>query len=389
VDTSAITEHHTGDHGIPSYDSLGNVPDELKETLIKTGIDQNASERAGTYIQDDEGVSFCSAEREGVEILPILEAIEKYDWLHDYYWWKAVAVDTDRYTAETALAENLQGCFIRALPGVKEIFPLQSCLFVDFPGFKQKVHNIIIAEEGSELNIITGCTLHKGIKKALHLGVSEFYAKKNSKISFTMVHHWESETEVRPRTGVILDDNAQFVSNYIVMSNVKSLQSNPKVWLRGENSQAYLQSLLYAKEDSHFDVGGTAILEGRGSSAQVVSRVIARDNAYVNSRGTIIGDAPDVVGHIECQGLLLSPTAFIASIPEIQAKNPDISVTHEAAVGRIASEQIEYLNARGLDDEEARKFIIRGFLDADTSRLPPALARETARLIEISAQAEM
>jgi hypothetical protein len=373
--------------------SENEIPAPLQETMESVGIDVKGK-KDGLYLQTGNKADFCVSKVKGVELLPIGEAIKKYDGtdgklnLKDYLW-KAVAPDKDRYTAEAAIQEITQGYFIYARKGEKTTFPMQSCLFIDIPGLKQVVHNIIIAEEDSQLDIITGCTVHKGIKKALHLGVSEFYAKKNAKISFTMVHNWKEGTDVRPRTGIVLEENAKFSNFYIVMSEVKSLQTSPVIQLNGANSSYYGQTLIYGKGASHFDTGAVAYLRGENSNAQIISRVIAVDTTHVINRGTIVGEGTNVTGHIDCSALLLSKGARVDSIPEIDALNPEVTLTHEASVGKISAEHIEYLMSRGLTEKEATELIVRGFLDADTSPLPPALAKETQRLISIVADSEM
>ena len=216
----------------------------------------------------------------------------------------------------------------------------------------------------------------------------EFYLKKNSKVSFTMIHYWSDKSEVRPRTAIIQEEGSEFNSNYIVMSDVKSIQSNPIAYLNGDKAKAHFQTLIYAKNDSHIDVGTTAILNGKYSKSEMISRIIGTGNSNVIARALIQGNAEGAKGHLECQGLVLSPKASIHAIPEIDAVHPDVSLTHEAAVGKIAEEQILYLMSRGLDENEARDLIIGGFLEADTSHLPKDLAEETKRLIKIASEAE-
>lgn len=385
VDVTVIPEDFSEKE---KWTRLEDIPHELGQKLEEVGVDVSGKERAGTYIQMGNEVSFCNYDAEGVEIMPIYEALEKYSWLKEYYW-RAVEVDLDKYTAECELASSLMGYFIRAKKGVKQIFPLQSCLFINLDNTRQVVHNIIIAEEDSELNIITGCATDHGVKRAVHLGVSEFYVKRNARVSFTMIHNWTEETDVRPRTGIILDGNAHFNSNYIIMSPTKSLQSNPKAILNGKNSSVYFQTLVYAKGNSKYDMGSVAILNGENSKAEMIARAIGTDSASVISRGLIIGNAKDAKGHLDCQGLLMSPKAHIFAVPELDARNPEIALTHEAAVGKISGEQILYLMSRGLSEDEATSMIVRGFLEADTSRLPKALADETRRLIELAAESEM
>lgn len=375
------------------FSSEDEIPGNLRESMDSVGIDIK-EEKSGIYLQSGNKHDLCVSNIPGVELLPINEALEKYDGtdgklnLKDYLW-KAVSPDKDRYTAETALQDITQGYFIYAKKGQKTVFPLQSCLFVNLPGMKQVVHNIIIAEEGSELDIITGCTIHKTAKKALHLGVSEFYVEKNARVSFTMVHNWADDTNVRPRTGIILKENAEFSNFYVVMSEVRNLQTNPFIQCMGKNSSYYGQTLIYAKGKSYFDTGATAHLIGEGSKAEVISRVLAVDDAHVIARGKIIGDGKNVTGHIDCSALILSKHSRVDSIPEIQARNPEVTLTHEASVGKIADDHIEYLMSRGLTEEESINLIVSGFLDVDTSPLPPKLAKETEKIIKIVSESEM
>ena len=143
-----------------AYSSEQAISQEMQATMAKVGLEVNA-EKSGIYLQEGNSVDLCVSKLKGVELLPIQEALIKYDGtdgklnLQDYLW-KAVPVDKDQFTADVALQEITQGYFIYARKGVKTTFPLQSCLFVDMPGLKQVAHNIIIAEEGSELDIITG-----------------------------------------------------------------------------------------------------------------------------------------------------------------------------------------------------------------------------------------
>ncbi|MHA1777008.1 MAG: SufD family Fe-S cluster assembly protein [Promethearchaeia archaeon] len=390
-----LNDYTLGDEGKPegTLHSEEEIPEDLKESMDKVGIDVN-EKKSGLYLQTGNKYDLCVSNTPGIELLPIKEALKKYDGtdgklnLQDYLW-KAVPYDKDQYTAEAAIQEISQGYFIYAKKDRKTVFPLQSCLFVNLPGMKQVVHNIIIAEEGSELDIITGCSTHRIARKALHLGVSEFYVKKNARVSFTMVHNWADDTNVRPRTGIILEDNAEFSNFYIVMSAVRNLQTNPVINLVGKNSSYYGQTLIYGKGNSYFDTGATAHLIGEGSKAELISRVLAIDSAHVKARGTIIGDGKDVTGHIDCSALILSDHSRVDSIPEIQARNPQVTLTHEASVGKIADDHIEYLMSRGLSESESINLIVSGFLDVDTSPLPKKLAKETEKIIKLVSEAEM
>ncbi|MDX9804147.1 MAG: SufD family Fe-S cluster assembly protein, partial [Dehalococcoidales bacterium] len=132
-----------------------------KERMLSAGIMlDDLSQRSGTFIQKDNAPIHHSSSQEGIEVMATSEALKKYAWLKDYFW-KAVEVDADKYTAHVEL-NNADGYFIRALPGKKSVFPVQACLYLAKTRLIQDVHNIVIAEEGSELHIITGCAVAKG-----------------------------------------------------------------------------------------------------------------------------------------------------------------------------------------------------------------------------------
>jgi Fe-S cluster assembly scaffold protein SufB len=367
--------------------ALDEIGEDYKQDMLRAGIEPSEKERSGSFLQRDRSVVFSKVKFPGLEIMSTTEALRKYEWLKDYSW-KVIPVDTDKYTAEVELAQS-HGYFIRTAPGAKVTIPVQSCLFITSDKIRQNVHNIVIAEENSELHIITGCSVSHQVSAALHLGVSEFYVKKNAKITFTMVHNWSGGMEVRPRSAVVIEDNGVFISNYILMTPVKSLQMFPTTYCVGKNARTTTQSIIYANKNANIDMGSRAILQGEGSKAELISRVIATDNAKVIARGDIIGDTMKVKGHLECRALILSDTAQVASIPELRATRRDLDLSHEAAVGKIAEDEIQYLMARGLSEEEATSVIIRGFLNVDITGLPDALARETKKMFDMSLEKVM
>ncbi len=357
---------------------LAGLSDEVKEKAISVGIDAEEKYRSGSFFQKDHSVVYSAAYQDGLEVMSCKDALEKYDWLSDY-WWRAVKVDTDKYTAQAELRQN-NGYFLRALPGTKVEFPLQACLFLTQDGLAQNVHNIIIAEEGSELHIITGCTTASGVRKGLHIGISEFYVKTNARITFTMIHNWAEEVEVRPRTGILIKDNGIFLSNYICMKPVKTLQMFPVAYCTGNNATVRFSTILYAGEGSSMDVGSRVFLSAEGSRAEISARAITAGGDIV-SRGHLIGEVPGIKAHLECRGLILSDKGSIYAIPELEGRANNIDMSHEAAVGKIAEEEIQYLMARGLSSEEATSAIIRGFLDVDIKGLPEHLSMEIKKAL--------
>jgi uncharacterized protein len=373
-DKSDVPHQYISDTGLLS------IPKAEQERLIMSGLDLTEKERGGTFYQKDNKVVHCKTKQEGIEVIPIRQALEKYDWIEDYYW-KLASVDMDKYTATAEL--NLQdGYVIRALPGTKSIYPIQACLYIDKEGLQQIVHNIIIAEEDSELHIITGCATSPHLKKGVHIGISEFFIKKNAKVSFTMIHNWAEDMQVRPRSVAQVEEGGLFLNNYICMKPVKSLQMYPTTHLVGDNSVARFYSIIVGAPDSEYDIGGRIFLKKPGTRAEIIARTITNGGNII-ARGHLIGEVPGVKAHLECKGLILKE-GRIHAIPELEGHAEGVEMSHEAAVGKIAQEEIFYLMSRGLTEDEAVSTIIQGFLSIDIPDLPPQLKAEIDKAIEAS-----
>jgi uncharacterized protein len=366
-------------HAYLADQDLCELPQEEQKRLIMAGLDVTQKERGGTFFQKDTSVIHCHSRQDGIEVLPVRKALEK-DWIKEYFW-KLVAVDADKYTASAALDLH-DGYVIRALPGSKSIYPVQACLYLDKENLQQNVHNLIIAEEGSELHIITGCSTSPHMKKGIHIGISEFFVKKNAKVSFTMIHNWAEDMYVRPRSVARVEAGGLFLNNYICMKPVKSLQMYPTTHLEGEDAVARFYSIIVGSPGSEYDLGGRIFLKKPGNKAEIVARTISNGGRII-ARGHLIGEVPDIKAHLECKGLLLKG-GLIHAIPELEGHVDGVEMSHEAAVGKIAQEEISYLMSRGLSEEEATSTIVRGFLNVDIPGLPPQLKAEIDRAIEES-----
>src|SRR5512136_3438433 len=344
-----------------------------RERLAQTGIDLEMKNRCGSYLQMDQDIFHAECSQEGIEVLSYKKAMEKYEGLKEYAW-KVVSPDKDDVTKYVAAQKDPKGYVIIAHKGSNNIFPIQACLFLG-RGQIQHVHNIIIAEEGAELHIISGCTsgAHVG-KGGAHYGISEFYVKKNAKISFTMIHNWSENIEVYPRSASVVEENGVFLSNYVCMQPVKKVQMYPTATLKGANSVARFSSIVISTPGSYMDLGSRAVLEAPGASAELITRAITKGGTII-SRGHINGKVAGTRGHLECKGLILKDGRIYA-IPEIEGMVVGTELSHEAAVGKIAQEEIEYLMARGLDEEVATATIIRGFLDVKIAGLPDVLQKQ-------------
>ncbi|MDQ7838081.1 MAG: SufD family Fe-S cluster assembly protein [Thermodesulfobacteriota bacterium] len=364
--------------------SYADLDPEEQKRLHQTGLDLSNQGHSGAFFQSDCSVVHCQSTYKGLEVLPIKEAIQDPEKIKDYCW-QAVSVDTDKYTAASELDLD-NGYFIRALPGEKVIYPVQACLYIRKEKFAQHLHNIIIAEEGSELHIITGCATSPHLVSGLHIGVSEFYIKKGAKLTFTMIHNWGEDVYVRPRSGVIVEEDGVFISNYISLGPVRSLQTYPSATLAGRGALARFNSILVAPPGSELDIGAKVTLKAPEARAEIISRAISTGGKII-ARGLLVGEVPGIKAHLECKGLILSEKGIIRAIPELEGQASGVDMSHEAAVGKIAQEEIEYLMARGLSEEEATSTIVRGFLNVQIDGLPAELQAEIEAAVKESEKA--
>ena len=370
----------------PSHEEVKNLAAlaaDDRERLLRAGIDEE-QKAAGTFVHADHSTVYCNSNLKGVEIAPISYALFKHDGLRDYYW-KIMDRERDAFT-ELAAKRKEGGYFIRSEKGAKVNYPVQACMYLETNALAQDVHNVVIAEEGSELNIISGCASGPNVRSGLHVGVSEMYVKRGATLSFTMVHDWAEEMSVRPRTTVVVEEGGCYISNYICLKPAKDLQMYPTVYLNGENSVATFNTVLMAGPGSKMDTGSRVYLRGRGSRAEIVSRAVSTGGTGY-ARGHLIGEAAGVRAHLECNGLLLSDSGMIHAVPELEARHKDLEMSHEAAVGKINQEETEYLMARGLSEAKAQSLIVKGFLSLDILGLPDALRGDIEKIIEESTAA--
>lgn len=197
-----------------------------------------------------------------------------------------------------------------------------------------------------------------------------------------MIHNWAEDMYIRPRSAAIVEENGLFLNNYICMKPVKSLQMYPTVHLKGEGAVARLYSIVVGSPGSEFDLGGRVYLKAPTARAEIVARAISNGGRII-ARGHLIGEVPEIKAHLECKGLILKG-GLIHAIPELEGHVDGVEMSHEAAVGKIAQEEIQYLMSRGLSEEEATSTIVRGFLSIDMPDLPPELKAEVDKAIEAS-----
>lgn len=365
-----INKYKSDAEGYTYVDDLSRISEAEARRFMDVGVDLSETKRSGTFIQKDASVIHCGTKQAGIDVMNISDALRSDPRAADYLW-KNISADQDDFTLY-AKENPHEGYFIRARKGVKSVDPVQACLHIATERFSQNVHNIVVAEEGSDLHIITGCSTSEHLTSGLHVGVSEFYVKKGAVLRFTMIHDWGEQVDVRPRTVSVVEEGGVFVSNYISMNPVGSLQMYPTTHLNGRGAVARFNSILVAGDGAHMDVGSRVILNEPGTRAEIISRTISTGGTII-ARGNLTGKAEGIKAHLECKGLILKE-GIMHAIPELDARVPGVEMSHEAAVGKIDRREIEYLMARGVDEDEAVSTIVRGFLNVDIEGLPSSLA---------------
>jgi hypothetical protein len=259
------------------------------KVMASLGVYVTGEDRSGTYILRDFYPLCLVADSDDIELLPIADALKRYDWLREKYYWRAVPADLDEYTVRCASAPEPQGYFVRVKEGAKVPFPIQACLYIAQDGIAQAVHNVVILEEDAELHLITGCATRYGVSNAAHLGVSEYYVGKNARLNSTMVHSWGPEVGVRPRSGTIVEAGGTFVSNYCSLRPARSIQTEPRAWLNGKGASAKYTTVILGSDGSTIDIGGEVYLNAENTSAELAHRAVCtgahRERPLPGARG--------------------------------------------------------------------------------------------------------
>jgi len=360
--------------------NLDTLDQEDRERLLMAGVDTDESNLSGNFFHLDHSGGYCNSLQDGLEILDTRDALAQYNGLPDYFW-KLADPDQDAFTRK-AHATLQGGYFVRVGKGVKLRDPVQSCLFMKTDHVGQSIHNLVIVEEGAEVHIITGCATARPAQHGMHIGISEFYVQKGGSLTFTMIHNWGRNVVVRPRSVGVIEEGGVLLSNYILLNPVRSLQMYPTLFLNGRGARCRFNSVIASPPGSFIDAGNRVILNAPDTRAEIISRSITTGGT-IFARGLIQGNAVPSRGHLECKGLILG-NGMIHAVPELEGRAEGIELSHEAAVGKIAQEELSYLMARGLDEEEATSTIIRGFLNVDIMGLPVKLQEALDTMIAAS-----
>lgn len=350
------------------------------EKLKNLGIDLGR-ESSATYLQIDSIVKAYKKYSPHIDIMSIEEAIdEKWDEIRDYLW-RLIDPAADKYVAYTALRGS-GGFYIRIKRNSRVEMPIQVCMMSR--GGAQLIHNVIVLEEGSEATLLSGC-LAAIERLNLHVGVSEIYMEPKSKLTSVMIHSWTNVSHVRPRTKILMKEDSSLVDYYINMSDTRSLQMLPVIISEGSNNKIMSASIILGSGDSYYDIGVKTDLLGNDSSAQLISRLVARDSSRIINRLSVSSRGRGNKAFIECSGLLMSSRASITSIPELDSSDPESDLYHEASIGRLRDDEIDYLLTKGFSRREAIAMLVRGFVETDIRFPSKVIENYISRVLDLFA----
>lgn len=255
------------------------------------------------------------------------------------------------------------GLDIHVAPGTKdEVVYIPAC--VTKGGVDDLVYNDFFIGEGADIVIVAGCGVHTdSSEEARHNGIHRFFVGKNARVRYEEKHvgtgKGEGVRRIDPVTDVILEKNAYLEMNTTQIGGVDKTKRTTTA-KAAEGARLVVRERLYTEGDQKAETFFQVDLNGEGSGADIVSRSVARDHSYQNYESTIIGNAP-CTGHSECDAII-DGDAIVDATPRLFARNKEASLIHEAAIGKIAGEQILKFRTLGLTEEEAENKIIEGFL---------------------------
>ncbi|HPF88035.1 MAG TPA: SufD family Fe-S cluster assembly protein [Candidatus Limiplasma sp.] len=368
--------------------SVNQLSERDMQSLANVGVLPGSNARSATMVVRDQQTACLMNDRQDVELLPIARALTCYDWLKKDYYFKAVSADYDDITRRCAKTDHPIGYFIRVKRGVHAKLPCQTAMYMATDDTEQAVHNIVILEEDARLELITGCVSEHQITSGRHLSVDEYYIGKNAWLTSTMVHSWGSRMKVYPRAGTVVEENGRYESNYISLNAAQMVQSDPQTYLNGQGANAQLLTVVLGTQGSEITTDGNVYLNAENTNAELLHRGVCL-GGQMKQGGLIIANAPGK-GHVDCAGMLLDTKGdgYIQSIPGLRSHHPDARLSHEASIGKIAPEQLEYLMSRGMEEMEAVSMLIRGFLGTDIVGLGNELDAQIAEIVRLAGHGE-
>ncbi len=364
------------------------VPEDIKNTFDRLGIPE--AERkflSGVGAQYESEVVYHQVneklEEQGVIFTDMDTALREHEDLVREYWATIIPPNDNKLAALNSAVWS-GGSFVYVPAGVKVAMPLQAYFRINTENMGQFERTLIIAEEGSDVHYIEGCTAPTYSTDSLHSAVVEIVAKKSARVRYTTVQNWSQNVFnlVTKRAVAHEDATMEWVDCNL---GSKLTMKYPSIYLLGERAHGEILSIAFAGEGQHQDAGGKIIHAAPKTTSSIFSKSISKDKGRTSYRGLleIAKGASESKSKVVCDALLLDEESRSDTYPTIRISEDDVDVGHEATVSKVGEEQIFYLQSRGLDEEEASKMIVNGFIEPITKELPMEYAVELNRLIEL------
>ena len=368
--------------------SWDDVPEDVKKTFDRLGIPE--AERnflAGVGAQYESEVVYHQVnkdlEDQGVIFLDMDSALRDHeDLVREYFATIIPANDNKLASLNSAVWSG--GSFVYVPPGVQVEMPLQAYFRINTENMGQFERTIIIADEGSYVHYVEGCTAPTYSSDSLHSAVVELIAKPGARIRYTTVQNWSQNVFnlVTKRAVAEKDATVEWVDCNL---GSKLTMKYPSVYLMGERAHGEILSIAFAGKGQHQDAGGKIVHVAPNTTSNIFAKSISKDGGRSSYRGLleVAKGAGGSKSKVVCDALLLDEDSRSDTYPTIRIGEDDVDVGHEATVSKVGDEQLFYLMSHGISEEEAGKLIVNGFIEPIVKELPMEYAVEMNRLIEL------
>jgi len=368
--------------------SWEDVPSYIRNTFEKLGIPEAEKKYfAGVSAQYESESVYHNLkkqwEKQGVIFVDTDTAVREYPELVKEYIGTVVPPQDNKFSALNSAVWS-GGSLIYVPKGVHVDIPLQAYFRINAQNAGQFERTLIIAEEGSYVHYIEGCTAPIYSTSSLHSAVVEIIVKKGARVRYSTVQNWSYNVYnlVTKRAFAYEDSIMEWIDGNL---GSKVNMKYPSTYLYGKGARAELLSIAFAGREQHQDVGGKVIHLAPYTFSNIINKSISKDGGRNSYRGLVyIG--PEAEGSkcsVRCDALILDEYSRSDTYPSMNVRNSNISLSHEASVSKIGEEQLFYLRSRGLDDTEANAMVIRGFIEPITKEFPMEYAVELNRLIKL------
>lgn len=366
-----------------------DVPQDIKDTYDKIGIPQ--AERkflAGVGAQYDSEVIYHNLKKkwedQGVIFVDTDTAVQKYPDLVRQYFGTIIPAADNKFAALNSAVWS-GGSFVYVPAGVHVTIPLQAYFRINAANMGQFERTLIIAEEGSYVHYVEGCTAPIYTTDSLHSAVVEIIVKKGARVRYTTIQNWSSNVYnlVTKRMLVEEEGFGEWIDGNI---GSKITMKYPSVILAGKGAKGEVLSLAFAGKDQHQDTGGKAIHLAPYTTSTITAKSVSVSGGRSSYRGMvkIINGAKGSKSFVRCDALLLDELSRSDTYPTNIVNEEDVTLGHEASVSKIGEQQLFYLMSRGLSEAQATSLVVNGFIEPIVKELPLEYAVELNRLINLS-----